>query len=187
MRIESQRQQWPHRTAAMLRHGVDAPVSEFPWGKEDRDWAYGKHGLYGQGTEAYHAPLENGHRLRVWDDSITEPRWGPLKPGGYQMGDLPPEKPGSHWKGGFDHGVDFPRDPAAHEAAGYPLPWGPAFTAVYEENSPLRAKAYPSKEEAMAAIEKKYRETFPVGTDTGTHDSGVDYSDLNSLMRGQGM
>lgn len=187
MPIERQSDQWPHRTAAMLRHGVDAPASEFPWGKDDREWAYGEHGLYNPKTEAYHAPLENGHRLRVWDDSITEPRWGPLEEGGYQMGDLPAEKPGSHWKGGFDHGVDFPKDPAAYAAAGYPANWGPDYTSVHHDDSKLRAKAYPTREEAMRAVEQKYRQMFPIGTNTGTPDSGTDYSDLNSLMRQQGM
>lgn len=138
--------------------------SPFPWTKDDREWAYGP------GTEAYHAPLENGHRLRVWDDTITEPRWAP-------GGDIPPEPAGSHWKGGFDHGVDFPSDPDA----GPPYPEHPAWTAVYEEDSPLRAKAYPTREQAMRAVEKKYREMFPLGTDTGPHDSGIDYSDLNKF------
>jgi hypothetical protein len=167
---------------ALLAPWRTAASSEFPWAAEDRDWAYGEYGLYNSDTEAYHAPLENGHRLRVWDDTINEPRWGPLEEGGHKMGDLPPEPPKSHWKGGFDHGVDFPSDPEAHAAAGYPTNWKPSYTSVYEESSPLRAKAYPTKEQAMRAVEKRYRETFPIGTNTGKHDSGVDYSDLNKFM-----
>jgi hypothetical protein len=50
----------------------------------------------------------------------------------------------------------------------------------------MRAKAYPSREHAMRAIEKRYREKFPIGTSTGGHDSGVDYSDINQIMRDQG-
>jgi hypothetical protein len=165
---------------ARFRHlAAEQAVSEFPWSKDDRDWAYGDHGVYNPDTEAYHAPLENGHRLRVWDDSITRSRWGPLEEGGHRMGDLPPEEPGSHWMGGFDHGPDFPSDP---DMPGYPHNIHPDYTAVYEEDSPLRAKAYPTKEHAMRAIEKRYREKFPIGTNTGPHDSGVDYSDLNKFM-----
>lgn len=87
----------------------------------------------------------------------------------------PQETPGGQWKGGFDHGEDFPSDP------NQPTRMHPAYTAVYDENSPLRAKAYPSKEHAMQAIEQRYRQTFPIGTNTGPHDSGVDYSNLNDF------
>lgn len=38
-----------------------------------------------------------------------------------------------------------------------------------------------SEEEAKSGIENKYKELYPIGTNTGTHDSGVDYSDLNSF------
>lgn len=43
-----------------------------------------------------------------------------------------------------------------------------------------------SLDEAKQLAEEHYRNLFPIGTDTGTHDSGVDYSDLNQLMRDQG-
>jgi hypothetical protein len=164
---------------ARFRHlAAEVAPSEFPWAKDDREW------MYHPDTEAYHAPLENGHRLRVWDDSITEPRWGPLEEGGYQMGELPPEPPGSHWKGIIEHGVDRPElhDPDAYAAAGYPADWHVRHTPVYHNRSKLRAKAYPTREHAIRAVEKKYRQMFPIGTDTGKHDSGVDYSDLNKFM-----
>lgn len=167
---------------ARFRHlrAAERPASEFPWAPDDRDWVYGgEYGLYKPGGEAYHAPLENGHRLRVWDDTINEPRWGPLEPGGSRMGDLPPEEPGSHWKAGWDEGVDFPNDPAM---PGYPHNTHPHWEAVYEHDSPLRAKAYPTREEAMKAVERRYRQKYPIGSDTGSHDSGVDYSDLNKFM-----
>ena len=159
MRIQSQRETFALRVRA---------ASEFPWRPEDRDWAHGEYGLYGPGVEAYHAPLENGHRLRVWDDTNNEDQFM-----------FPKEAPGSHWKGGIDEGEDFPNDP---QMPGYPNNTHPNWTAAYEEDSPLRAKAYPSKEEAMRGVEKKYREKFPIGTNTGPHDSGVDYSDLNSVL-----
>lgn len=173
---------------ARFRHlqAAEAPSSEFPWARDDREWMYGEHGSYHPGTEAYHAPLENGHRLRVWDDSITESRWGPLKPGGSQMGDLPPEEPGSLWKAVIDQGATRSSDPDAYAAAGYPDDWQPRRTPVYHNRSKLRAKAYPTREHAIRAVEKKYRQMFPIGTDTGPHDSGVDYSDINQIMRDQG-
>jgi hypothetical protein len=40
-----------------------------------------------------------------------------------------------------------------------------------------------TEEEAKAAAEGAYRILFPIGTHTGEHDSGIDYSDLNSFMR----
>lgn len=39
-----------------------------------------------------------------------------------------------------------------------------------------------SPEEARQAAEAAYQKLFPIGTDTGGHDSGVDYSDLNKFM-----
>jgi hypothetical protein len=39
-----------------------------------------------------------------------------------------------------------------------------------------------SAEEAKQKAEDHYRHLFPVGTNTGKHDSGVDYSDLNKFM-----
>lgn len=163
----------------MARFRHLATSSAFPWRPDDREWVYGDYGLYHPNTEAYHAPLENGHRLKVWDDSITESRWGALDEQGFRLGELPPEKPGSHWKGGWDEGEDFPNDP---DMPGYPNNQHPHWEAVYDENSPLRAKAYPSREQAMRAVEQRYRQKYPLGTSTGSHDSGVDY-DINDIMR----
>jgi hypothetical protein len=162
-------------------HAAEAP-SEFPWAKDDREWVYGEHGLYNPDTEAYHAPLENGHRLRVWDDTINEPHWGPLEPGGYQMGNLPAEPPKSHWKAVIDHGAMRPNDPDAYAAAGYPDDWQPSHTVVNHNRSKLRGKAHPTLEKAIRAVEQRYRKMFPLGTNTGPHDSGVDYSDLSKFM-----
>jgi len=33
----------------------------------------------------------------------------------------------------------------------------------------------------MQAAEQAYQQKYPIGTNTGPHDSGVDYSDLNSF------
>ena len=40
----------------------------------------------------------------------------------------------------------------------------------------------PSVEHAKAAAEEAYKKLFPIGTDTGPRESGVDYSDLNKFM-----
>jgi hypothetical protein len=37
-------------------------------------------------------------------------------------------------------------------------------------------------DEAKSLAEAHYEQLFPIGTDTGPHDSGVDYSDLNKFM-----
>ena len=39
-----------------------------------------------------------------------------------------------------------------------------------------------SADEAKQLAEEHYQRLFPLGTDTGRHDSGVDYSDLNKFM-----
>ena len=39
-----------------------------------------------------------------------------------------------------------------------------------------------SPEEAKRQAEEHYEKLFPIGSDTGKHDSGVDYSDLNKFM-----
>lgn len=39
-----------------------------------------------------------------------------------------------------------------------------------------------TREQAREAAEQHYQKLFPIGTDTGSHDSGVDYSDLNKFM-----
>lgn len=45
-----------------------------------------------------------------------------------------------------------------------------------------KLNAHPTREHAIAAAERAYQWLFPLGTDTGGHDSGVDYSDLNKFM-----
>lgn len=39
-----------------------------------------------------------------------------------------------------------------------------------------------SADAAKQKAEQAYQRLFPIGTDTGKHDSGVDYSDLNKFM-----
>jgi hypothetical protein len=40
----------------------------------------------------------------------------------------------------------------------------------------------PTREHAQAQAEEVYRRLHPIGTNTGGHDSGTDYSDLNKFM-----
>lgn len=158
----------------------------FPWARDDRDWIYGENGIYHPDTEAYHAPIETGHRLRVWDDTINEPHWGPIDDSGYLMGDLPAEPPGSVWRAVIDHGVDHSKlhDPEAYAAAGYPADgWHPGHTVVPDPRSKIRGKAYPTKEKAMRAAEKRFLRDFPIDKlrtmKAPAHsDSGVDYDSL---------
>ena len=42
----------------------------------------------------------------------------------------------------------------------------------------------PSVEHAKAAAEEAYKRLYPIGTDTGPRESGVDYSDLGKFMEG---
>jgi len=46
----------------------------------------------------------------------------------------------------------------------------------------VNPSGYGSAEGAQQAAEELYLKHFPLGTDTGGHDSGVDYSDLNKFM-----
>lgn len=127
-----------------------APKLEFPWMLHEDSK---------NGNEVWHAPLENGHRLKVFDTSENEPYWGELEPGSYQMGMVPADEPQSHWKGGYHLGLDHPDagDPEAHAAAGYPDDWHAPWKSVYNPRSTLRGKAYPTREKAMLAVEREYK------------------------------
>ena len=64
---------------------------------------------------------------------------------------------------------------------GTPVGWGGAA----DDNSPAdgqRGTGIMSADEAKQLAEEHYQRLFPLGTDTGRHDSGVDYSDLNKFM-----
>lgn len=102
------------------------------------------------------ARLENGHVVYVWQNRI------PQAPGELQ----------DHW----GWAVYIPESPG-HESN--PANW-PACSDVsrpgrsYEPN-------IKTEEEAKLRAEEAYRELYPIGTDTGHYDSGVDYSDLNAF------
>jgi hypothetical protein len=50
------------------------------------------------------------------------------------------------------------------------------------EDDPWHRDYIPTLEDAKAEAEEHYKKMFPLGTNTGKHDSGVDYSDLNKFM-----
>lgn len=99
------------------------------------------------------APLENGHKLTVR-------RWA---------------NPGSSWSNGpWDFMIDgvssIPELSNYHPSDDSYATLGHAYQGL------------PTKEHAMQAAEDAYRRLTPAGTNTGGHDSGVDYSDLNKFM-----
>lgn len=106
--------------------------------------------------EHHIAPLENGHQLMVR-------RF---------------DEPGTQWSSGpwdyWIHGVSTPSMPGGvrnyHPSDDSYKTLGHGF------------KGLPSKEHAIQAAEQAYRRLVPLGTDTGSHDSGTDYSDLNKFM-----
>ena len=101
------------------------------------------------------ATLENGHRLSVGQSFLTPGSWGYNIYGPATEDDEWPEiasGPATHGK------EEYPRDPSR---------WSHDFL---------------TREQAREAAEKHYEKLFPIGTDTGGHDSGVDYSDLNKFM-----
>ena len=112
-------------------------------------------GSNGNGTFEHHiAPLENGHQLMVRRFS----------------------EPGTQWSSGpwdyWIHGVSTqPHLKNYHPSDDSYKILGHGF------------KGLPSKEHAMQAAEQAYRRLVPLGTHTGPHDSGVDYSDINGIMR----
>ena len=108
---------------------------------------------YGPGAGFYEAPMENGHTLQV-----SSGQWGGFDP--------------AHMF--FDYHI---MDPEGQTLAyrGFPA----------TDNYPPTEGTHPPRmrtvDEAKKAAEEHYKKLFPIGTDTGPHDSGVDYSDLNSF------
>jgi len=153
-------------------------VSEDPWGHHasrrpfDRaaarrltafDWKQIPEEHLGDSSakDQWHAPLENGHALWVYGHG--DQPWGSF--GGTS---------------GYIAALDnLPYDPDFPEDASGENNW---LYHVRDENSG-KLKNFPTREHAMRAAEEAYQKHFPIGTDTGGHDSGTDYSDLNSYLR----
>ncbi len=106
-----------------------------------------------QGPQDHHiAPLENGHVLIVRRFN----------------------KPGTQWsEGDWDYWI---QGASAHPQLKNYHPTDDSYDVLGHG-----FRGLPSKEHAIQAAEQAYRRLVPIGTDTGRHDSGVDYSDLNSF------
>lgn len=84
-------------------------------------------------------------------------------------------KPEDGWQWGiYDNNQEDPNDRA------YPIYRGGQNWGRPEKDEPN--DHLPTLEHAHRQAEDHYQKLFPVGTDTGSHDSGVDYSDLNKFM-----
>jgi hypothetical protein len=108
-------------------------------------------------SNTHTAPLENGHALQVW-------QWGAQyrDPDSHEF--YSPEE------------INNPKHQQWDCQIYTPTKEDPEY-AVYHKGG------FASKEEAMSHSQEQYEKMFPVGINTGGHDSGVDYSDLNSYMK----
>lgn len=122
--------------------------------------------------QAYVAPLENGHHLVVWG----------MKPGStansvFNFTNFDGVKDG--WMAHVD--TTSPPPNPDFDTVGHGISGSKSVKpeVPYEGYRPHH---FPTPEHAMEAVEKAYSQMFPLGTNTGGHDSGVDYSDLNKFM-----
>ena len=115
------------------------------------------------------APLENGHELHAWSYD------GKLWPGlGSNLG---PEELGWNWA--IVDPSKYPAEPSKYEEHGDPEHTlaGNGGDAG-DPDDPWHRDHIPTLEDAKAEAEAHYRRLFPIGTDTGGHDSGFDYDDF---------
>lgn len=119
--------------------------------------------------EYHKAPLENGHELHAWQHRGPEGtpdgwNWAISDPSGTPHGELSewshPEEYGHISRGGRDAPLLSEDDGVEVASDDY----------------------IGSLDEAKQQAQEHYQKLFPVGgTGTGGHDSGIDYSDLNSF------
>lgn len=113
-------------------------------------------------VEGHHARLENGHTLSVHQDH---------------------SKPHQGWS----WSVTVPKGTIYDADGGNPQQMLELVTGGGKNWEGIHG-AYathhlPTREHAIEQAQEAYQTLYPIGTDTGGHDSGVDYSDLNSYMR----
>lgn len=113
------------------------------------------------------ARLENGHELHAW--RYENPEAGQ----GWNWGVVDPEQPKP------EHEYSLPGEFKYLAKAGEDAKYDDRQTG----GSLIHGDQIDSFDEAKQQAQKHYQKIFPIGTDTGFHDSGVDYSDLNSYMR----
>lgn len=118
------------------------------------------HGKYGM--EEHSAPLENGHVLKVNTYHSTPHLNIPADHGwGYEIHD--PSK--------------YPEEPSKYEQHDGEHLLGAGGGDYHEDQ-----EDFPTRAHAQQAAEQHYQKLFPMGGGgSGGHDSGVDYSDLNSF------
>lgn len=138
-------------------------------------------------VELHKAPLENGHELHAWrytghpDDkqgwqwAISDPsrasEYGKFPGEGHadwsNYNGSPPQI--STWLAAGGYGAAADANLARrHQGIDFEVP---------------QAGHINTLEEAQQQAQEHYQRLFPIGTSTGGHDSGLDYSDLNSYMR----
>jgi hypothetical protein len=150
-------------------------------------------------TQLHKAPLENGHELHAWRiQERFEPEegwhWAITDPGSQAHQDY--IKNWSEDDPGDNHEYDWDVNP---QHAGSPPPiasWlaaGGIHAGHCRQISNLHNGPHfeigndgkiDSLDEAKRQAQNYYHKMFPLGTNTGPHDSGVDYSDLNGFMDG---
>lgn len=118
--------------------------------------------------ESHKAKLENGHELHAWQVRGPEGdgdgwHWAISNPGNISDDEL------SEWS----HPEELGHMAVAGRNAGWVSDGG---TVVHDDY------IY-SLDDAKQQAQEHYKTLFPIGSDTGPHDSGVDYSDLNRFLR----
>jgi hypothetical protein len=140
--------------------------------------------------EFHKSKMENGHELHAWRYHGYTPSHDPTM----KIWDTPSGKPEESWNWAIAEHYD-PNDLGGSDLADYSSPdeysWlssgGPdaQYTSRDGDDSVLHGDHIHSLDEAKNQAQEAYKQMFPIGTNTGGHDSGVDYSDLNSFMRNQ--
>lgn len=113
-------------------------------------------------VEGHHARLENGHTLSVHQDR---------------------SKPHEGWS----WGLTVPMGTLTDADGGNPQQMLNLVTGGGKNwekiNGAYATDHLPSREHAIHQAQEAYKQLYPMGTNTGGHDSGNDYSDLNSYMK----
>lgn len=120
------------------------------WRRTAFDW---KPSTSVHGGERYRAALENGHVLTIDNDPKHGWQWALFEPSGTMIG---------------DDGIPVP---VSDLRTGGGSRWKGIPGATATEHLPTR-------EHAQSQAEDAYRRLYPIGTNTGGHDSGVDYDDF---------
>jgi hypothetical protein len=106
-----------------------------------------------------------------WSDAKDQ--WWANLENGHQLGVW--GNPGQ----GYSAALDLPFDP---EEPDEPMHEDTDFRWPVRDKNSGRMTKFPTREHAQRGAEQEYQKMFPIGTNTGGHDSGVDYSDLNKFM-----